>query len=82
MKYKKGWIFICLIIGLFSIASVCASDVNETAAASDDNHVELSQDSINDVIEDDNLKSNENDEVVNAFPKRFDNLDYYINFKI
>ena len=35
MKYKKGLIFICLVICLFSIASVCASDVNETVAASD-----------------------------------------------
>lgn len=34
MKYKKGLIFICLIICLFSIASVCASDVNETVVAS------------------------------------------------
>jgi len=30
MKYKKGFIFICLIICLFGIASVCAGDVNET----------------------------------------------------
>lgn len=30
MKYKKGLIFICLIICLFSIASVCASDENAT----------------------------------------------------
>lgn len=30
MKYKMGLIFVCLIICLFSIASVCASDINET----------------------------------------------------
>ena len=36
MKYKKGLIFICLVICLFSIACVCASDVNETVAASED----------------------------------------------
>ena len=36
MKYQKGLIFICLIICLFSIASVCASDVNEIVIASDD----------------------------------------------
>ncbi len=36
MKYKKGFIFICLIICLFSIASVCASDINETSVASND----------------------------------------------
>ncbi len=36
MKYKLGLIFICLIICLFSIASVCAADVNETLAINDD----------------------------------------------
>lgn len=30
MKYKKSLVFICLLICLFSIASVVASDVNET----------------------------------------------------
>ena len=44
MKYKKGFIFICLIICLFSIASVCASDVNDTLMANEDDIVvELSQ---------------------------------------
>ena len=36
MKFKLGFIFICLIICLFSIASVCAADVNETLAINDD----------------------------------------------
>lgn len=36
MGCKKGLIFICLIICLFSIVSVCASDVNETVVANDD----------------------------------------------
>ena len=40
MKYKKGLIFICLIICLFSIASVCASDVNETIVANE-NQIEI-----------------------------------------
>ena len=41
MKYKKSLIFICLLICLFSIASVCASDVNETLVASEDQSDEL-----------------------------------------
>ena len=41
MKNKKGLIFICLIICLFSIVSVCASDVNETVVASEDQSDEL-----------------------------------------
>lgn len=41
MKYKRGFIFICLIICLFSIASVCASDVNEALMASEDQSNDL-----------------------------------------
>ena len=41
MKYKKGLIFICLIICLFSIASVCASDVNETTVTNGDQSEEI-----------------------------------------
>ncbi|MBE6497441.1 MAG: Ig-like domain repeat protein [Methanobrevibacter sp.] len=41
MKFKKIFIFICLIICLFSIASVCASDANQTAVASDELNQEL-----------------------------------------
>ena len=36
MKFKKFLIFICLIICLFSIASVCASDINETIVTNED----------------------------------------------
>jgi len=52
MKYKKSLIFICLIICLFSFASVCASDVNETVVASENQN--------SDFIEIDN----ENDDVL------------------
>ena len=41
MKYKKGLVFLCLIICLFSIASVCASDINETVVANEDQSEEL-----------------------------------------
>lgn len=40
MKYKKSLVFICLLICLFSIASVGASDVNETSVASENQNVE------------------------------------------
>ena len=36
MKYKKGLIFICFIICLFSIAGVCASDANDTLVSGED----------------------------------------------
>ena len=41
MDFKKIFIFICIIICLFSIASVCASDVNQTVVASEDINQEL-----------------------------------------
>ena len=49
MKYKKSLFFICLLICLFSIASVVASDVNETAVASENQNDEII--SIDDNIE-------------------------------
>lgn len=35
MRYKKGFVFICLLICLITMASVVAADVNETAVASE-----------------------------------------------
>ncbi len=44
MEYKKSIIILLLTIFLFSIASVCASDVNNTVVASEDTQaIELSQ---------------------------------------
>ena len=41
MKYKKSLIFICLLICLFSIASVVASDVNETVVTTEEQSDEI-----------------------------------------
>ena len=41
MKYKKSFLIICLIICLFSIAGVCASDVNETIVASECQSIDI-----------------------------------------
>ena len=41
MNYKKSFLIICLIICLFSFASVCASNVNETIVASDEQSDDL-----------------------------------------
>ena len=57
MKYKKGLLFICLIICLFTIASVCASDVNETMVTSDDQNTDITENQI------DVLTSNENETI-------------------
>ena len=43
MKYKKTMILLVLAIFIFGVASVCASDVNDTVIArEDDSIVELS----------------------------------------
>lgn len=41
MKYKKGLVFICLIICLFTIATVCAGEVNDTVAVGDGQNNDL-----------------------------------------
>lgn len=40
MKHEKSLLIICMIICLFSIASVCASDVNDTIVANENMAVE------------------------------------------
>ena len=58
MKFKKSMILIILSIFLLSIASVCASDVNDTVISSEDTvQMELSQ---NNEISEDNLQTSEN----------------------
>ena len=54
MKYKKGLIFICLIICLFSIASVCASEINNDTnnLHSDNNEISKPNDDFIDINED------------------------------
>ena len=42
MKFKKTFILICLVVCLFAMASVCASDANDTTIASEDTGLELS----------------------------------------
>ncbi|WP_406537007.1 hypothetical protein [Methanobrevibacter sp.] len=59
MKFKKGLIFICLIICLFSIANVCASDINDTSVISEDGSS----------IEDSNILSEGYDEVIETIDK-------------
>ena len=43
MKFKRSLFVICIFICLFSVASVCASDVNENIVTSDDIQIEVSQ---------------------------------------
>ena len=52
MRYKKGLILICFIICLFSIVSVVACDINETAVANEDS--ELIQTNDNDCLVENN----------------------------
>ena len=59
---KKGLLILCLAICiLFTVSSVCASDVNDIAIASEDTtQMELSQDN---EITVDNLKTNEENSI-------------------
>ena len=41
LKYKKSFLIICLIILLFAIAGVCASDLNETVKANEEPGADL-----------------------------------------
>ena len=52
MKYKKGLIFICLIICLFSIANVVASDLNDSEVADENtNLISVQEQDINQMVE-------------------------------
>ena len=66
MKFDKIFLTICLIVCIFSIASVCAGDINDMAIASGDmSQVDSSQ---SEKIADDNLQAVEeqvNDEMLN-----------------
>ena len=64
MKYKKSLLFICLIICLFSIASVCASDVNETVVASEDQSDVVSVEETTDEVV--SVEDNATDDVVSV----------------
>lgn len=71
MRYKKGLIFICLLICLFSVTCVCASDVNETVVASENQSDELLNVENQDVCEvnateSEVLSANSDDEVIAA----------------
>ena len=80
MKFKKTLLAFCLIMCIFfCVSSVAAGDVNNTIGVSDDNQIELSQDLINDMKEEDNLKSNEIDEILTENPKTFSSLNATIN---
>ena len=67
MKFDKIFLTICLIVCIFSMASVCAGDINDMAIASGDmSQVDSSQ---SEKIADDNLQAVEeqvnDDEIVN-----------------
>ena len=78
MKFKKSLIFICLILCLLSIASVCASEVNDTVVASEDQN-----DKIISIENQDNdkLSATENDELL-AEPDTFTDLNNKITTSV
>lgn len=72
MRYKGIIVLIFIICILFSISSVCASDINESVIdSSDDTQIGL--------IEVDDLKSNENNQILSVSEDSFYVLNELIN---
>ena len=72
MKYKKGLVFICLIICLFSISSVCAGEINSTEDA-------MAQEEISIDDQTDDLGAIQHDEVLEIDDGTFTALQNKIN---
>ena len=80
MRFKKYFLVICLIICLFTIASACASEVNDTeiSAIDSDDNLEINED--NQVMDNDNGGLSDNasakdDNVVIPAQQRDENSD-------
>ena len=59
MGYNKSLIFICLIVFLFSLSCVCASDINQTAVLNDESNQldsDVLSESVNDMELEDSIK--------------------------
>ena len=60
MKYKKSMIMLVLVIFIFGVSSVCASDVNDRVIACEDGlAIELSQ-----ADSDEGISAVENEEII------------------
>ena len=84
MKYKKCIIMLVLAVFIFGAASVCASDVNDTViAGEDDSPVELSLEDSDEMIssgEDEQIGQTGNDELISEGNSgTFAELQAYIN---
>ena len=80
MRFKKIFLLLCLVICLFSMASVCASDSNDTAIGSD-NKLEIDQatDDVIGVEENADLAFSDTNEILNAVEQTFVQLNKTIN---
>ena len=61
MDYKKGIIVLLLAIFLFSITSVCASEIDDSIASEDTNQIKLSD---NDKVIEDNVQTSEKNSIL------------------
>ncbi len=81
MRFKKSLLIICLIICIFAVASVSATDANDTAIATTEDSLEINQ-ATDDVIgmeEDKELASSGTNEVLKADEQIFSQLNATIN---
>lgn len=83
MKFKKFFMFICLIICLFTIASVCAGEANDSAMTAIDSQDNLDINEDNQVIDktddlvgvDDSLNEPQDDNMEMSAPENIKNSD-------
>lgn len=78
MRFKRIFMIICLIVCIFSMASVCAGDANDTAIASETDINQATDDVIG-IEEDTDLASSEENEILTANVFSFAKLNETIN---
>ena len=77
MEFKKSMIIIMLAVFLISIASVSASDVNDTAIASDQTTVEISKNE--EIILNQDIEQTNNEEI-KSISRRLNKIAFYNEF--
>ena len=73
MKIKKSFVILCLIICLFTIASVAASDINDTTISDGDNLIKEADGDLLSLEDDNNLKELNEESDKNLLVQESDN---------
>ena len=80
MRFKRIFLLVCFVICLFMMASVCASDLNDTAIASEDNlEIDQTTDDVIGVGDNEEMDFPQTNEILTAGEKTFAQLNKTIN---